>query len=246
MTDRKRQPRGVPVGGQFAEGAHDEAVSALGDRDPRAEESRALHDLLDEDWRTVTEGKARGASIVPGGADRDRRERESWERLRELASHADSRGFEPYTFSSPKPIEFLDGEDDNTRGLHSQRMQSDPEGCVREIEQDIDRGVQAGSLSPLFDYEVRYERGEDIFAPPELSVTATLKPGVEQGEYRDVGRARIASIPRYSPRVRATVTRLRERLESYRSHAVSDYGLGEQTHSSLTVKVRTSLTKLGD
>lgn len=269
--NQSRQPKGVPVGGQYAENQHDEATASLADRIVREvtsapsvedilnrnparanrhviEESRSLNDGNDAEWV---------AAHAPGSSSSidDARLRGSWARLKEIAEDSrDSRGFEPYTFSTPKGEEFFspDGDEDDSAGVDIHvgsrvaAFQNIPKTCVREIEEDIANGVRAGSLSPLFDYEVSLvsdPSADTVDGRQCLTVTMTLKPGTEQKLYQDVNRARTSINPRYSPRVIGTVTRIGERLGAYRTVHI-DADEGYVRGRSLDISVKSNLRGL--
>ncbi len=48
ITDRKRQPKGVPVGGQYAENSHDEASAPLGESAPESPYFNGSHQRIRE------------------------------------------------------------------------------------------------------------------------------------------------------------------------------------------------------
>lgn len=248
--NRQRQPRGIPTGGEFAANAHDEANVSLPDTSAMRAAAKVANDDLDAIW--VERNRARSAGKILIG------EREQWEReesarrnLRDLASSGGD--FEPYTFSTPKPEygeEFhgLPDEEDydhewasNRRGARAYDFMLDP---TEEVEQDIQDGIESGSLSPLFDYTVEREMPENHYDAPTLRVNMALKPYTDQHLYLNVHRARTGTKPEYSDRVRGTVTKLRERLASYQYSTGSRFEEPEDDH--LNIEVKTSLRDLGD
>lgn len=259
---RRRQPKGIPAGGQFDANAHDEAGNRMfgiyGEGDPYIAEARALNDELDAMWVEHQRFRlANGAhTIRGGGAERTERERAIRARLAELSERTDGRGFEPYTFSTPKPEEFetfhgLSGEEDsdheygsNWEGVRFREVTFNRESIPAEIEADIEQGVASGALSPLFDYEVEF-KDSDWLTLSTLTVTMTKKDGVSQDEYLNVLRAKTApGRPEYSDRVRATVTKLRDRLGAYNS--ASGDRFEEPKNFTIETKVTTDLLNLGD
>lgn len=255
---RKRQPRGVPIGGQFDENAHDEAAPFAGADDPRIAEARSLNDELDAMWVEHQRFRlANGAHTIRGGAvERSERERAIRRRLVELSAERDGRGFEPFTFSTPASVEFetfhgLSGEEDmdheygsQSEGVRFDEVLFNRAGVPAEIEADIEQGVASGALSPLFDYEVEFKDAEWLTLST-LSVKMTKKEGVSQDEYLNVLRAKTApGRPEYSDRLRATVSRLRDRLGAY--NAGSGARFEKPTDFEFEVKVTTDLLNLGD
>lgn len=261
-TGARRQPKGIPAGGQFDANEHDEAGNRMfgiyGEGDPYIDEARALNDELDAMWVEHQRFRlANGAhTIRGGGAERTERERAIRARLTELKDRTDGRGFEPYTFSTPPPVEFetfhgLPGEEDSdheygsaSEGVRFREVLFHRDRIPAEIEADIEQGVASGALSPLFDYEVEF-KDADWLTLSTLSVKMTKKEGVSQDEYLNVLRAKTApGRPEYSDRLRATVSRLRDRLGAY--NAGSGARFEKPTDFEFKTEVTTDLPHLGD
>lgn len=252
-----RKPKGTPAGGQFDANQHDEAGNRMfgiyGESDPYVEEARSLNDELDSMWVEHQRHRlANGAhTIRPGAAERTERERAIRARLKELSERTDARGFEPYTFSTPMPVEYetfhgLYGEEGSdheygsqSEGIRFRDVLMRRDAIAAEIEGDIEQGVASGALSPLFDYEVEFK------SPSSLTITMTKKEGVKQGEYLNVLRARTSpGRPEYSDRLRATVSRLKTRLGAY--NAGSGDRFEKPTSFEIETSVKTNLPHLGD
>lgn len=257
-----RKPKGTPAGGQFDANQHDEAGNRMfgiyGEGDPYTEEARSLNDELDSMWVEHQRHRlANGAhTIRPGAAEHTERDRAIRARLKELAEHTDARGFEPYTFSTPVPVEYevfhgIDDEEDvdheyssQSEGVRFRDVLMRRDTITAEIEGDIEQGVASGALSPLFDYEVEF-KNSDYLSLSSLTVTMTKKGGVRQDEYLNVLRARTSpGRPEYSDRLRATVSRLKARLSAY--NAGSGERFEKPTNFEIETSVRTNLPHLGD
>lgn len=249
----QRQPKGIPVGGQFTANSHDEASTLLPGEDARAE-ALALNDELDREWVEANLERASGGRIRKNRAAWMNREREIRKRLTLLSEEVDERGFQPYTFTTPKQDEYpvFHGDDDeydsehewtyHRVGVRHRAFEKDPDAAIAEIEADIQAGVESGSLSPLFDYHVEHgSETESMRSVRSLTVRMTLKHGVPQSAYRDVSRARVSSFPVYSDRVRGTVTKIGERLTAYSASSLASTGDEDE---QVRVRVTTDQNRL--
>lgn len=237
----KRQPKGAPdsAGGEFAGNSHDEAEAPL---DASVVREKLLNSSLDKMWEEENRNRLAGVATP----DYDSRRSDLWESLRSECK-PDERGFVRGTFETPLPTQVR--ERDLLGGQYGQpparlvgsryewaRMASDSD--VRaELYADIADGIDAGSLSDLFQYFVVVRRDEGN--ERTIRVGVVLPHGSTTNvQYRDLQRLHTSDAQGFSDRVRGTVAKLDERISAYlfvdeddrrTGRVTTNIGLGSET-----------------
>lgn len=208
--------------------------------------ARAVNDRVDSLWfdRAREGWKSESTRLPDDKFDDFIIQNSHHEHLAKLAAeNKDSRGFEPFFFSTPLPQRYLTPNMDSFDDEYIEHLRGGRYALVnehdapREIEEDIRLGVAAGSLSPLFNYQVFYLPMK-LTGTPSLIVQMNVLPDTPVGVFREYGGA-------YSPRLIETVARLRKRLTAY-NHREKVNGERSPYTSEIDTRVSTDLPGLGD
>lgn len=208
--------------------------------------ARAVNDRVDSIWvdRNRVGHKTKSATLPEGKFDDFIVQNALHDHLEKLAvEHRDLRGFEPFFFSTPLPQCYHTpnpdwGEDDYVEHLRGVRYtEVNEHDTPKEVMEDIRLGVAAGSLSPLFHYQVFYLPMR-LTGTPSLIVQMNLIDGTDPVAY-------VTHDGAYSPRLTNTVSRLRKRLDAY-NHREKIGGERSPYTSEFETQVATDLPGLGD